>query len=178
MLSTLARTLLLGSALLLAPLTPVHGAETTPAPSVVIRIDGADVLHVDRAVMDSVPPSHVQAFDHGTPGTWMGVHLYRMLQLAGAPSEDTLRGPQMAKYVLVTASDGYRAVFSLAELDPQFGNATVVLAHSRDEAPLSEKEGPFRLVSSGDTKQARWVRNVVSVEVLDAPGAVAPPHAH
>lgn len=135
-------------------------------------------LTADAALLDSLPRSRVNARDHGVAGTWDGVSFADLLRLAGAPFGEALRGPNLSKYVLVTAADGYRAVFSLGELDTAFGDTSITLAFMRDGQPLPEKEGPFRLVVSGDSKQARWVRQVIRVELFDAPGQAAPPHAH
>ena len=46
-----------------------------------------------------------------------GVLLQVLLRRAGVPQGDGLRGATMAIYVLAEAADGYRVVFSLAELD-------------------------------------------------------------
>src|SRR5258705_4086786 len=43
--------------------------------------------------------------------------------------------------VLVEANDGYRAVFSLAELDPELIDRIVLLADTKDGQPLPPREG-------------------------------------
>lgn len=138
----------------------------------------ATPLTVDAALLDTLPASRVTAMDHGVQGTWDGVALVDVLRKAGAPLDKYLRGPNLTRYILVTASDGYRTMFTLAELDATFGDAQVMLAFARDGAALSEKEGPYRLIVPGDTKQARWIRQVARVELFDAPGTPAPAHAH
>ena len=66
--------------------------------------------------------------------------------------------------VIVTASDGYRAVFSWAELylSPIGDGALVV--YERDGAPLADAEGPLALVSLKDTRpgprHVKWLRSV------------------
>jgi DMSO/TMAO reductase YedYZ molybdopterin-dependent catalytic subunit len=45
-----------------------------------------------------------------------GVALATLLKQAGVPQGEQMRGPWMASYVLAEAADGYRVVFSLAEL--------------------------------------------------------------
>ena len=61
-----------------------------------------------------------------------GVALADLLKLAGAAQGEQLRGTAMATYVLVEAADGYRAVFSLAELDPGIQDSNVLLADKVD----------------------------------------------
>jgi hypothetical protein len=66
------------------------------------------------------------------------------------------------------ASDGYRVVFALAELDPDFGNAQVLVAENVDGHPLSANDGPLRLVVPGDKRQARWIRLLTTLTVARA----------
>ncbi len=69
----------------------------------------------------------------------------------------------------MTARDGYRAVYALAELDAAFTEAVVLLADRRDGQPLSSEEGPFRLVLPHEKRAARWVRQVIRLGVKAAP---------
>ncbi|HOU65784.1 MAG TPA: hypothetical protein PK861_07095 [Thermomonas sp.] len=93
-----------------------------------------------------------------------------LLRKAGAMPSDPLRGSaQLVRYVRVEARDGYRAVFSLAELDPSLGNAKVFVVDRCDGKPLDDKSGPLRLVAPNESRPARWVRQVNSIRVVDAP---------
>jgi DMSO/TMAO reductase YedYZ molybdopterin-dependent catalytic subunit len=66
--------------------------------------------------------------------------------------------------VIAIASDGYRAVFSWAELylSPIGDGALVV--YERDGLPLPESEGPLALVSLKDTRpgprHVKWLRSI------------------
>jgi DMSO/TMAO reductase YedYZ molybdopterin-dependent catalytic subunit len=93
--------------------------------------------------------------------------LTAVLALVGAPAGEALRGPGLALHVRVEASDGYRASFSLAELDAGFGSTDVLVAFERDGEPLGAEIGPFRLVVPTDKRGGRWVRQVVSIKLLD-----------
>jgi hypothetical protein len=81
---------------------------------------------------------------------------------------EKLRGSQLSKFLLVQAADGYRALFALPELDPAFTDAVVPLADRRDGQPLAPSEGPLRLVVANEKRQARWVRQVKVLSVLQA----------
>jgi hypothetical protein len=94
-----------------------------------------------------------------------GVVLADLLTKYGAPLGKDLRGPALASYVVATGSDGYKAVYSLAELDPSFHPGDVIVADTMDGKPLDAHSGPLRLVSTEDTRPARGVRNLVSIEV-------------
>ena len=101
--------------------------------------------------------------------SYEGVPLADLLKLAGAAQGEQLRGTAMATYVLVEAADGYRAVFSLAELDPGIQDSNVLLADKVDGHALDGKIGPLRLVAPLDKRPARWVRMVQSIRVISAP---------
>ncbi|MBD0320903.1 MAG: molybdopterin-binding protein, partial [Gemmatimonadetes bacterium] len=91
--------------------------------------------------------------------------LSELLARAGVPAGERLRGPALATYVVVEAADGYRAVFSQAELDPALGGRRVLVADARDGRPLGGAEGPLRLVSPDDRRHSRWVRQIVRITV-------------
>ena len=68
--------------------------------------------------------------------------------------------------VVITAADGYRAIFSWAELylSPIGDGALVV--YERDGQPLTANEGPLALVSLKDTRPGpRHVKWLSSIEL-------------
>jgi hypothetical protein len=71
--------------------------------------------------------------------------------------------------VLAEATDGYRVVFSLAELDSGIVESEVIVADTMDGAALGGKEGPFRLVAPDEKRPARWVRMLKSITVVRIP---------
>jgi hypothetical protein len=95
-----------------------------------------------------------------------------LLHRAGLPQGEEVRGPMLARYILVSAHDGYRALFSLPELDPAFTDSRALLADKVDGQPLSAHDGPLRLVLPAEKREARWVRMVERIEILAAPDAV------
>ncbi len=80
-----------------------------------------------------------------------------------------LPGAQLARYVLVDARDGYRVLYSLAELDPGTGKRRVLLVDRCNGAALGQEDGPLRLIAPEDARPARWVRQVKSITVVTAP---------
>jgi len=101
--------------------------------------------------------------------TYEGVLVTELLKRAGVPLGAQLRGAAMATYVQADAGDGYRVVFSLAELDADFQDSDVIVADMMDGAPLDDKVGPFRLVPPRDKRPARWVRMLQSLTVVQIP---------
>ena len=95
-----------------------------------------------------------------------GVSLAALLQKAGVPQGEALRGALIATYVLGEASDGYRVAFSLAELDSGIIDSDVLVADTLGGAPLGQDEGPFKLVAPHEKRPARWVRMVKSITVV------------
>ena len=98
-----------------------------------------------------------------------GVSLAQLLQGVGAPSGHTLRGPEMADIVVVSAKDGYRVALALTDVDPGFGARAIVLADKANGAALPAADGPFRLVVEGDGRPARSARMVTAIKLERAP---------
>lgn len=151
--------------------TGVHAA--APADDAVISIGGRvdHPLRLDAAALDAMHTTTVRASAHGSHGTWSGPSLIDVLEKAGVPTGERLRGRNMRLYVRIRAADGYQVIFTLAELDPALGHRQVVLADRRDGHPLDEHEGPFRLIVPGDARPARWIRQVQRIDVLLAASA-------
>lgn len=101
--------------------------------------------------------------------TYEGVALADLLKQAGAPQGEQIRGALMTTYVIAEGSDGYRALFSLAELDSGFEDSGVIVADRLDGAPMTGEVGPLRLVAPHDKRPARWVRMLQSITVANAP---------
>src|SRR5271168_56490 len=111
----------------------------------------------------------VSAKDHeGVEHSYEGVTLQALLLQAGVPQGDTLRGKSMTLVVVAEGTDGYRAAFSVAELDGDFAGAQALVADTVDGKPLAAGEGPLRLVVPGDKRQARAVRMLKSLTVVNA----------
>lgn len=135
----------------------------------VVKTIGGQTLTLEGQDLAKLPQIKLDAEDHdGNKHEYEGVKLRDVLTKAGVATGNDLRGKEMTDYLIVEASDGYRVVFSLAELDPDFGNMQAILAKSVDGQPLGAKEGPLRLIVPGDKRQARWVRMVTTVSVTRA----------
>ena len=160
------------SILLILALQAVGPAAQLPT-GVVLRVSGAVSQPLALSLQDlaAMPRTKVTAKEHDTTATYEGVTLTEILQKAGAPLGKQLRGKALASYVLVTAHDGYRVVFALPELDPDFTDASqqIILADTADGKPLTEKQGPVRIVVPQEKKGARWIRMVESIEVVKLP---------
>ena len=133
---------------------------------------GGDVktpLTIKASELKSMPRSTVTVSDGAKDVKYEGVLVGELLRRAGAPLGPDFRGPAVASYVLATARDGYQAVFSLAELDPEFTSNEVIVADSADGKPLADPQGPLRLVSPHDKRPARSVRMLIKLDVVRVP---------
>ncbi|MGE0126537.1 MAG: molybdopterin-dependent oxidoreductase [Blastocatellales bacterium] len=173
--SLITLRLALGSLLTLTLLTPVPTAQTTPqeakASEVRLRVGGEVGKQLDLSAEDlaKLPRRKARAKDHGgTEAEFEGVAMTEILKLAGAPAGEQLRGDKLVLFLLVEAADNYRAVFALPELDALYTDKLVLLADRRDGKPLSEKEGPLRIIVPDEKRHARWVRQVIALTVKRA----------
>jgi DMSO/TMAO reductase YedYZ molybdopterin-dependent catalytic subunit len=157
---------LLSMLLIVATLAFSQGA---PAEShAAVRIGGAvpQPLTLTGAELAEMPRTSVTASAHHVSGTWEGVTVRELLSRAGVPSGTQLPGPALAASVIVTGSDGYRVAFGLAEFDAQFTDRVAILADRKDGAPLTGNAAPFQLIITGEKRPARWVRQVISIDLV------------
>jgi DMSO/TMAO reductase YedYZ molybdopterin-dependent catalytic subunit len=133
-----------------------------------IKVEGevTTPLTLTKPDLDKLPALTVRAMDHdGKEHVYGGVALAEVLRQAGVTLGAQLRGDNLTKYILVSAADGYKIVFALPEIDPDFASQAVLLAYTVDDKPLPAGEGPFRLVVPHEKKHARWIREVVSIKI-------------
>lgn len=124
---------------------------------------------LDQATLATLPRTAAVVTAQGKTATCTGVRLSALLTRAGVLSAEHLRGPALASYVLVTARDGQRVIYSLAELEPTLGNSNVMLVNQCDDKPLPDDSGPLRLIAPEESRSARWLRQVQSITVVAAP---------
>jgi DMSO/TMAO reductase YedYZ molybdopterin-dependent catalytic subunit len=140
-----------------APELRIGGAVPTP-----LVLTLADLKKMPRKALSVVNPRDQKK------EVYEGVLLEDLLQQAGVAHGEHLRGAAMATYIVAEADDGYRVVFSLAELDSGIIDSEVIVADTMDGAPLAAKQGPFRLVAPHEKRPARWVRMLKSITVITA----------
>ncbi len=99
---------------------------------------------------------------------YSGVPLSDLLRCAGAEWGGDC-SPLLAHYVLVEAADGYRALFSIPEIDPEQRHKMVILADRCDGKPLSSDDGPLKTVEEGAKQHGRCVKQVKAISLLAAP---------
>jgi hypothetical protein len=101
----------------------------------------------------------------GTQVEYEGVSLREVLKRAGLPL-GKLRGKALTTYILAKAHDGYQVVFTLGEIDTEFGNEQIIVADMRDGKALFGYQGPLRLECPKDKAGARSVRMLETLEIV------------
>jgi DMSO/TMAO reductase YedYZ molybdopterin-dependent catalytic subunit len=144
-------------------------AQTTPAPSGKLIVDGdvASPFSISTGELAKMPHQTVTMTEMGgAKASYEGVPLADILAKAGLPFGKELRGKTLASYLLVEARDGYQVVFSLGEIDAGVGSTRVIVADRSDGKPLTERQGPIRLVVTSDQRPARSVRMLEKIHVV------------
>jgi hypothetical protein len=131
-----------------APPPVVHRLELNGPGGQHVTIWPADLQSMPRKTLE-VHNAHTGAME-----TYQGVELSLLLARLNAPLEQKLRGKALAMYVVAEGADKYRALYSLAEVDPAFHNGTVIVADREGGQPIT-RDGPFKLVNTEDKRPAR-----------------------
>ncbi len=131
-----------------------------------VTIDGL-VMHPHRwAVSDlKAQPGVVIELAYQTghgeeKGRFTGVPLWRLLSEVGL-ADDKGKNPAIRHYIVASGADGYSAILSYGELDPDLEGKSVLVVYERDGIPTPD----LQLVVPGDKKGARYVHDLVRVEV-------------
>jgi hypothetical protein len=153
-------------------------AQAAPAQSVSATASALDLsggpdgrhITLTAEALQSLPQQTVHVHNPHTKAdeTYQGVELSLLLARLDAPLGPKLRGKALSMFVVAEGTDKYRAIYSLAEVDPTFHTGTVIVA-DRENGPPIAKDGPFKLVNTEDKRPARWVRNLASIQLSSVP---------
>lgn len=133
-----------------------------------LEIGGAVKYPVSLTVEDlrKLPRASTELTTDGATVRYEGVWLHEVLKRAGAAGGTELRGQTIASYVIAVGEDGYQVLFSLPEFDPAFTDNQILVADLADGKPMGPKQGPLRLVAAKEKRQARSVRMLKKLEVV------------
>jgi|RhiMethySRZTD1v2_1073278.scaffolds.fasta_scaffold841157_2 DMSO/TMAO reductase YedYZ molybdopterin-dependent catalytic subunit len=146
-------------------------AQTRPhGGTLIVVVDASKPLTLRPADLATMPRKTITLKQpDGRAVTHEGVLVGELLQRAGAPLGKALRGDAMATYVVASATDGYRVIFSLAELDPEFTGSEIIVADRTNGQPLLADQGPIRIIAPKDLAGARSIRMLERIEVVRLP---------
>ncbi|MFD3474660.1 MULTISPECIES: molybdopterin-dependent oxidoreductase [unclassified Streptomyces] len=114
-------------------------------------------------------PQHAArvSFECATSGvqehSFAGPLLHDVLHDAGPGFDPARRKDRLRFLIAVTGADGHHALLSWAEIDPDFGQAPVLLAVTIDDTPL-DRAGP-QLVLPQDRCGARHISGINAIRV-------------
>lgn len=156
------RALFLASALAASPIVAMgqsakpEAIEFAGAGSpIALKVDALKALpQVERTISFKTSKGQKTATYKG-PLLWNVVQSTKALEGLGHNGE-------LAKALLATADDGYQILYSIGEIAPDFGNATIILALEVDGKPLPQG---FEIVVQGDKRGARALHNINRIEL-------------
>jgi Oxidoreductase molybdopterin binding domain len=144
-------------------------AKPTPTPQNVLRVEVENGKNLSLTAKDlaKFTRREVKGTAHDEKESlYSGYNLSDILLDAGAKiGKGELKSKELAAYLVVEAADGYKAIFAIAEIAPEFTDKVVLLADTRDGKPLTEKEGFWQLIVPDDKKHGRWVRQVITLKI-------------
>lgn len=165
-----AKAALFALAMLFATWSSAGAQTPPPAPRTPAPPPAPFHLTIDAATLAGLPRLTISATDeNGHTNSYRGVALLALIDRAGAPAGEPVRGLAMMSYIVITAADNYHVLFTLPELDASFNNHVVLIADQRDGVPFDSREGPYRLIVPWEKRDARWVREVTAVDLKNAP---------
>jgi DMSO/TMAO reductase YedYZ molybdopterin-dependent catalytic subunit len=98
--------------------------------------------------------------------TFTGVLLRDLVKAAGNLVNDGHgRLDRLEKYIVARGLSGFQVVISWGEVDPNCANKGIFVAYQMDGQPLAPSEGMARLVVPGDAHGARYVTQLVELQV-------------
>jgi hypothetical protein len=141
---------------------------TTSSVATLTVVDEAGTEHVvGRQYFAALPRQAEKVTTHGGTAEFSGVSLVDLLESCGVEFGEKLKGKRASTVAVLDATDGYRIVVSLAEIDPASTDKVALVADRRDGNPLDSKEGPYRLVLPGEKREIRWIRNLTSIHIVN-----------
>lgn len=126
------------------------------------RISASELHKLPRAEVWTTDP-----LNSGKDVVYSGTPFMEVLKAGGLSLGSGVAGIReiVTMTVFIEAADGHRAVFSLAELCPDFFDRVTLLADTKNKQPLPPGEGPFRIIAPSEKLRRRWVCQVKAVAV-------------
>ncbi|NJR12447.1 molybdate ABC transporter substrate-binding protein [bacterium] len=141
-----------------------------------VRVDGQVLnpltLTVDDLKANFASQTVTVTFQNGEDtlsATFTGVPVWQILSAAQPNLNADVPNDHLSQYLVITGSDGTQSVIAWGEIDPDVGNALILLVYEQDGSPITDVQGPLRLVVPDDARDGRSVRGVVNISLRDAP---------
>jgi hypothetical protein len=134
-----------------------------PSTSLTLTVDGkATTFSV--AELKAMPQKAAKVHNEHTKmdETYAGVPLGDLLAKAGFVADKTTQRRMLRSYLQVAGTDKYWVLYSLTEVEASEHDGDVIVATSVDGHGLGA-DGELKLISTGDKKPQRWVRNLAAI---------------
>jgi DMSO/TMAO reductase YedYZ molybdopterin-dependent catalytic subunit len=142
-------------------------AETAAAaPVLTVVSESGKAFTFALADLKKLPQLELKVVDHhGEQRTFSGVALAEVLKKSEVALGSGLKGKALGQFLVAEATDKYRVLFSLPEIDPEWSDNVVLLATARNGEPLDAAHGPIQLVAAGDKRHSRWVKQLTRITI-------------
>ena len=137
----------------------ISGTLTLTLDGVSVQLSPADLGSMPQTTL-TVRNAHSQAQE-----SYTGVAMSDLLTKAGFPSSRQNQQRLLHSYLRAQGSDFYFVLYSGTEIESNLHSGNVIVALQLNGGSLGA-DGHFKLVSSEDTRPARWVRNLVSLTLV------------
>lgn len=140
-----------------------------------LRIDGdVPARTLSMHDLEALSPVRVEWTHKGETRSCRAVPLETVLRAVGVDPGSMASGVAPAEKragwkfaVVATASDGFQATFSVAELFHGMGPTKAYVAVSENGEPIDPAFGPLRLIVTTDGEGSRSARNLRRLTILD-----------
>lgn len=136
--------------------------------SLTLTVDGR-ITTLSVADLAGMPQKTVKVHNEHTKmdESYTGVALGDLLAKAGLVADKTTHQKMLRDYIQAAGTDKYWVLYSLTEVEASEHDGDVIVATSMDGKGIGA-DGNFKLVSTGDKKPQRWVRNLASIVLKTA----------
>lgn len=143
-----------------------HQAPAVPSTSLTL-VYQAKTLSLSQSEFAALPHTTVTVFNgHSKKNeTYSGVPLNALLAKLGVPQGEAVRKELFMTGVIAEGTDGYKALYSIAEVDPTIHTGQILVADTLDGKPIGA-DGAFKMISTEEKRPARWVRNLDKISVI------------
>jgi molybdate transport system substrate-binding protein len=110
-----------------------------------------------------------QSGEESVSTSFTGVPLWQVISAAQPNLNADVRNDHLSTFIVVTASDGYQAVISWGEIDPEYAGQPILVAFEQDGGAITDEQGSIRLVVPTDARGGRYVSGIANISLRDAP---------
>jgi len=139
-----------------------------PSTSLTLTVDGKATVF-STADLKAMPQKTVKVHNEHTKmdESYSGVPLGDLLARAGFVVIPATHREMLRSFLRVEGTDKYWVLYSLTEVEGSEHDGDVLVATSMDGKGLGA-DGELKLISTGDKKPQRWVRNLAAITVKSA----------